>query len=125
MLVDYILTGESDYDLNLEDPDLHGKTCGIVSFTAIGGKVGRIDGLEETLSKMPNIIRFENRYPVGSIAPDGNTLRQLMLRFIMVCESREEMVKDIAYLNDHIHVYDTNGKNMVVKIVPERILGLE
>ena len=125
MLVDYILTGESDYDLNLEDPDLHGKTCGIISFTAIGGKVGRIDGLEETLSKMPNIIRFENRYPVGSIAPDGNTLRQLMLRFIMVCESREEMVKDIAYLNDHIHVYDTNGKNMVVKIVPERILGLE
>ena len=82
MLVDYILTGSSDYDLNCESPNLRGKTCGIISFSSIGGKVGSIEGLKETLDELPGIIRFENRYPVGSVAPDGNTLRQLMLRFI-------------------------------------------
>lgn len=96
-----------------------------MKYVAKGGTVGRIEGLEGTIKCVPSVVKYENRYPVGSVAPDGNTLRQLMLRFIMVCENKEEMVKDIVYLNDHIHVYDTDGKNMVVKITPERILGLE
>ena len=117
----FYVTGQSDYDLALESPDLQGKTAGIISFAAIGGQVGRIDGLDETVSQVPSIIQYENRYPVGSITPDGNTLRQLMLRFIM---NRLDMMKDISYINDHIQVYDTNGKNMVVKYEPSRILGL-
>ncbi len=125
MLVDFILTGSSDYDLKKESPELYGKTAGIISFATVGGEVGRIEGLEETILKVPSIIQFENRYPVGTITPDGNTLRQLMLRFIMICENRKEMVKDISYINEHINVYDIEENKMVVRIDPARILDLK
>ena len=69
------------------------------------------------------IIR-ETDHEVIALTSRPEKLRQLMLRFILVNNNREEMVKDIAYINDHVHVYDTDGNNMVVKINPERILGL-
>ena len=125
MLIDYILLGNSDYDLAKEAPDLDGKCGGVISYAAKGGTVGQISGLDETVKNVPSILQYENRYPIGSVTPNGNTLRQLMLRFIMLSESREALKKDIAFINGHIDVNDTNGNNMVVKFDPQRSDGLE
>lgn len=123
MMVDCALGIESDFDLSKEDPYMHGKYCGTISFVAKGGVVGSIDGLEESVAKVPSVIAYESRYPVGSTTPNGDTLHQLMLRFVMVCENREQMEHDIQYLNDHIIVKDTEGNDLVIKMNPERIYG--
>lgn len=125
MLVDQCLIGSSDYDQSKEDPTLKGRCCGIVSFVARSGIVGAIQGLEEAVAATPSVIDYESRYPVGRQTPDTDTLRQLMIRFVMVTNSREEMARDIKYLNDSITVYDTGGNNMIIHMNPERVFGIK
>ena len=120
-IIDYILLGKGTLDLSKEDPYLHGKCCGIVSFAAKKGVVGEIKGLEEAVKSTPSVIDYECRYSKGCTIPDTDTLRQLMVRFVMVSESREKMAQDVDYLNNHITVLDKEGKNMVIKCDPNRI----
>lgn len=122
VLVEHALLGRSvSFIPEHEDPYIKGKCCGVVSFVSKGGEVGAIDGLEQAVADTPSVIAYENRYPVGAETPDGNTLRQLMIRFVMVCDSRKQMAEDIEYLNKHITVLNDKGENMVVKMEPERL----
>ena len=90
-----------------------------------GGVVGKIDGLENAVEKCQSVITYENRYPVGSETPCGDTLRQLMMRFVLICKSRKQMSEDINYLNKTIDVKDSNGVNLVVKMDPLRVFGID
>lgn len=121
VLVDHALDAEVDFQSELEDPSLKGKCCGIVSFVAKGGTVGSIVGLEKAVAATPSVVEYESRYPVGSKTPNGDTLRQLMIRFVMICDNREKMAQDIAYLNENITVLNSRGENMVIKMEPERL----
>ena len=123
VLVDHALSTPSDFASEKEDPTMQGKCCGVISFVTTGGKVGTIEGLEEAVEATASVIEYESRYPVGSETPCGNTLHQLMIRFVMICDSREQMKNDIAYLNEHITVLDEHGNNMVLKMEPERLFG--
>lgn len=121
VLVDHALSVPTDFHSEQEDPFLKGKCCGIVSFVARSGVVGNIIGLEDAVKNTPSVIEYESRYPIGSTTPDTDTLRQLMIRFVMICDSRKRMAEDIAYLNEHITVLDDKGENMVIKMEPGRI----
>ena len=121
ILVDHVLGVDTCYNIMKEDPFLKGKCCGIVSFVATGGVVGAIEGLEDAVRKTSSVIEYESRYPVGAKTPNGNTLRQLMIRFVMICDNREQMAYDIQFLNEHIRVLDENRKNMVLKMEPKRV----
>lgn len=120
-LVDMLLVGSSDYDSMADDPGLGGSVCAIVSIAARGGTVGAIEGLEESCESLKSVIDYESRYPVGSVVPDGDTLSQLMIRFVMVCDSKEELAHDIAYLNEHVQVFDDKGVDMAVRFDPTRL----
>ncbi|WP_292143942.1 ATP-grasp domain-containing protein [Butyrivibrio sp.] len=124
MLIDEIVAGESTYEIRKEDPFLSGKSAGIISIASPGGKVGRISGVTDVLNTISNIKFFEQRYFEGDEIPSGDTLRQLVLRFTIVANNREDMVNDIKRINDCISISDSNGKTMDSKIIPEAILNL-
>lgn len=92
LIVDNVLSATSTFDIKLEDPKLYGKCCGIVSFIATGGIVGNISGLEEAVATTSSVLDYEKRYDVGDKTPSGNTLRQLMIRFVMLCDTREKLL---------------------------------
>ena len=115
ILVDHVLLGTTEEDQERDDPRLNGKICGIISFATRGGTVGRILGLEETIERLDSIVEYENRYPVGSTAPTGRTLRQLLMRFIVVCNDEIEMKDSIKYIYDHVEVLNSEGESMIVK----------
>lgn len=121
VLVDHALGMAADFPGELEDPFLHGKCCGIISFVARHGVVGRIAGLEEAVASTPSVVEYECRYPVGATTPDTDTLRQLMIRFVMICENRDQMAKAVEFLDENIEVLDENGKDMVLKFLPHRL----
>ncbi len=125
VLVDHALSVPTDFPSELEDPFLHGKWGGVVSMVGHGGVVGSIEGLEEAVAATPGVISYESRYPVGSRVPSGDTLRQIMIRFIMICDSREQLAQEITYLNEHITVLNDQGENMVVRFDPERIFDIK
>lgn len=124
MMIDEIVVGKSDYDIDKEDPFLCGKTAGIISIASPGGVVENINGVPETLDKLNDIKFFEQRYSVGDEIPNGDTLRQLVLRFTIISDSREVLLKDIVEINEKISITGDNGKNICVKIVPETIMNL-
>lgn len=115
-MIDYILLGKSeDYDIMKEDPYMKGKICGTVSFATKGGVVGKILHLEESVKAVPDVIEYECRYKEGAETPSGNTLRQLMLRFVIVSDNKEVFKKNIHYLNNHIQVLDDKGHEMCIR----------
>lgn len=111
----------TDYNYSKEDPFLNGKHSGIISFVTKGGKVAKIEGLEESVSNVKSVIEYECRYKEGEDTPSGNTLRQLMIRFVMVCDSIDQMKSDINYLNSNINVYNDKGESMIFKFDEERL----
>ena len=121
ILADHALLGCTDYDVTAEKPELDGKCCGIVSFAGRQGTVGSITGLDETVAALPDVLEYENRYPVGREVPDTDTLRQLMIRFVILSENRAAMEQTVRALNDGIQVKDTDGRDMAVKFEPERL----
>lgn len=121
-LVDYALLGKvSSYDSKKEDPSLKGNYCCVLSYVAKGGIVGKIIGLEETVQKLTCIQDYECRYKEGNLTPAGNTLRQIMLRFVLICKNQKELVQNIDYINNHVIVLDENGAELCVKFDSNRI----
>lgn len=115
--IDYALLGKVvGFDMKKEDPKMNGKVCGTISFVCKGGgKISKIIGIEETVKAVPQITDYEYRYHEGDMAPAGNTLRQILLRFVLVCDNKEQMSKNIDYINCHVDVFDETGKSMCVK----------
>ena len=113
LFVDYALLGKVEhYDSTNEDPFLKGKSCCVTSFVSRGGMVGGIYGYEDIEKNVPSIVDKECRYYVGDMTPCGDTLRQIVMRFVLVCNSREQMVDDIERINREIKVLDNEGKDL-------------
>lgn len=111
--VDYALLGKVvDYDMTKDDPFLKGKSCCVISFVSKGGMVGKIIGYKEIQNKVPSIIDSECRYHEGDVTPNGNTLRQIVLRFVLVCDTKEQMIHDVEAINNSVQVLDDKGKEL-------------
>ena len=111
-IIDYILLGHGSLYLANEDPLFKGKHCALISFVTKGGIIGRIEGIEEIVSKYKNIIDYECRYYVGDLTPSGNTLRQIMIRFAIVSSSITDLKETIRNINNTVKVSDIEGRNM-------------
>ncbi len=113
LFVDYALLGNTDdYIIENDDPFMKGKMGCVTSFVSKGGRIGRIIGYEDALKSVPSIISSECRYHEGDTTPTGDTLRQIVLRFSLVCDSREQMIHDIEIINQTVTVLDDKGKDM-------------
>lgn len=111
-LVDFALLGKAmDFDSSKEDPFFKGKVCCVTSLVSRGGRVGIIKGLERVQS-LRSVVDSECRYHEGDETPNGNTLRQIMIRFVLICESLEQLVSDVEYINNSVKVLDEEGQNM-------------
>lgn len=116
LLVDYALLGDTDdYFIDNDDPFMKGKMGCVTSFVSKGGTIGEIIGYEDALNSVPSIISSECRYHEGDTTPSGDTLRQIVLRFSLVCDSREQMVHDVDSINQKVTVLDDKGKDMCLK----------
>ena len=118
-LVDFSLLGKlQSYDVTKEDPELKGKRCAVISYVAKGGKIAEIVGYSNIRDVVSSIVDSECRYHVGDIVPSGNTLRQIVLRFILVCDSIEQLRNAVNTINERVSVIGTNGKEMCLKFDP-------
>ncbi len=113
LFVDHALLGKvENYDFAKEDPFMKGKSCCVTSFVSKGGTIGRICGYEDVEKLVPSILDKECRYHEGDVTPDGDTLRQIVLRFVLVCDSDEQLIQDIETINNCIQVLDKKGEDM-------------
>lgn len=114
-LVDQVLLGKSDYPVEAEKEYHKGKVCAMVSLVGKGGIVRSVRGLERAVNEISSIVTYENRYPVGNVVPANHILQQVMIRFIMVCNNREELEKDIERINELVTVLDHKEESMIIQ----------
>lgn len=122
-MVNAALTGDPDPQ-GSDDPLLAGKHCAVVSMAGKGGVIKSIEGVDEVLSECGDIVDWECRYPAGCEMPCGDTLRQIILRFIVVCDSRSRLAEDVSLINSRVRVIGDSGDDMAVGFDPRRLSGL-
>lgn len=111
-----------DVDVGKEDPFLNGKHCCVTSFVSKGGRISQISGYEDITAKVPSIVDKECRYHEGDLTPSGDTLRQIVMRFVLVCNTRDQLMEDIKTINHSIRILDGEGKDLCVFFDPQSFL---
>ena len=115
-IVDYSLLGKvNDFDVSKEDPHFKGKICCVTSFVSKGGRIGKIINYDKTAHVLKSIVDSECRYHEGDVTPNGNTLRQIVIRFVLICDSEEQLIDDVEYINKSVKVLNVNGEDMCYK----------
>lgn len=112
-IVDYALLGcANDFDSSKENPFFNGKFCCVTSFVSKGGRIGKIINYEKTAHALSSIVDSECRYHEGDETPNGNTLRQIVIRYVLICDTVEQLIADVEFINNSVKVLDVDGNDM-------------
>lgn len=113
MMMAHALTGKMEgFDQNLDTPDFN-KPCCTLSLLSKGGKVARIEGVDE-IRKIKEVIYFEERYKVGDIIKVTNTVAQFHYRFYIIADNVDRMKEVISQIQDTVKAFDDNGEDMLI-----------
>ena len=113
ILLDYSLLGTVDSSqVGKDDPYLRGKFACVTSYVSKGSIVGDIVNYDCIEKEVPSIVDKECRYSIGDCTPYGDTLRQIVLRFVLICDSREQLIRDVERINSTVTVFDRDGNNL-------------
>ncbi|MCQ2137430.1 MAG: ATP-grasp domain-containing protein [Bacteroidales bacterium] len=122
-IVDYLLLGYvQDNMIGQDNPYMNGKTCGVLSFVSKGGILGSISGTEDVLKSLPEVIDYEQRYNIGSVIPDGDTLHQIIFRFMVLSESRQSFVECAKQIKSMFNIYDEKKRNLCLPFDESKFL---
>lgn len=99
---------------------LNGGIGCLICFSVRPGKMHKVVGLEE-LQNNPNVIYARQIIPEGETIPDSGDVRQRVAAAGVYVKDKNEIHKFIQYLYDTYHVYDENGKDMIIsKFTPKQ-----
>lgn len=113
MMMIHSLTGRMDgFDQNHDTPDFR-KPCCTLSLLSKGGKISRIEGVDE-MHKIKEIIYFEERYKEGDTIRVTRTVAQFHYRFYIIADNVERMKEVIDMIQNTVKAYDENGDSMLI-----------
>lgn len=121
-LVDYSLLGTTTKPAIENMLSTDKRVACVLSFAARGGTIAEIIGVESVTEQLPSLIHFEQRYHVGDTLPEGDTLRQIVLRFTLVCDSLDELKQHIDFINTGVSVRDAAGNDLCVRFNSSQLL---
>lgn len=114
LLLKFALRGNMGESVKMKaDPYLHGKYGCKLSPLVKTGKIVRLDGLE-TIRQMKGVVSINPSYRQGEIVDGYGTLKQIVCRFFIVSNTKEEMKETIEEINRTLLVLDENGESMLL-----------
>lgn len=122
-LIRYALSGqEADYVISKRaDPKLNGRYGCKLSPLAKVGKIAQIVGLEE-LAKNKNIVSINPSYETGGEVTGYGTLKQIVCRFFIVAQTKEDLKDSIDYIYEKFDVLDDSGHSLLMQKFDTSIL---
>lgn len=125
MYINYALSGKVS-EINLE-PMANPKPkeiCCKLSPLIRTGKISRLVGLDE-IAKLPGVVSVNPSYKAGDVVSGEGTLKQIVSRFFIVSETKEELVDTIEKIYERLIVENEFGENMLMGLFsPDIILRL-
>lgn len=117
MLIRFALTGsEGSLDLAREDdPHLRGKWASTLWFLLKAGKIAKIEGLDKLGEDSRVIANIQRLYEGSEVLPEWvGTEKQVLTRLYLVCDSKEKLAVALREYMSNVHVYDEDGKEMLL-----------
>ena len=118
MMIRYALGGPmaTDEEMKRIDPYMHGHFVGSLTIPLREGIIGCIEGVDEVKSnpKVTSLVQYYQEGDHIGVEVIG-TLMQHFCRVKMMTNSINEYYQLISWIQDTIHVKDTDGKDMVYR----------
>ncbi|WP_294506126.1 ATP-grasp domain-containing protein [uncultured Victivallis sp.] len=117
MMVRFALTGKMREEQTpfRPDPFFGGRYAGNLTFLIRPGTIGKVEGLEETAA-IPGVVRmFQSYYPGDTIPEQAwGTLAQVVLRVLLVADTREELIEAMSQATRHVRVLSDRGEDLLL-----------
>lgn len=123
MYINLALTGRvADRDLtSLGNPKPRQISCKLSPLVKTG-RISRIHGLEE-IGMLPDVVSVNPSYREGDIVTGEGTLKQIICRFFIVSDTRENLKKTIDEIQLRLSVIDDEGNEMLSGLFDSGILN--
>jgi biotin carboxylase len=114
LLLNFALTGSMGEPVKSKaDPFLHGKYGCKLSPLVKTGKIGKIKGLSE-IKRIKSVVSINPSYRVGETVDGYGTLKQIICRFFIVSDTKEELVETIEKIYSLLEIEDESGDSMLL-----------
>lgn len=121
LLIKTAMGEEIDVDsyIKKDDPFFRNKVVGSQTVLLREGKIAKIDGIEE-INSLKQIVSTTQRLREGESVDMIGTEQQILVRFHIVCDSKDEYRDIVRKINGTVKAYDTEGNCMNVgSFLPE------
>lgn len=113
-LISFALTGAMDKRriATISNPEFKDICCQL-SVICQSKRIGRIDGLD-VVANYPAVIDSLITYREGDIVGKQGTSASIVARFHVVSKDKKQLVHDLAFIKQHLHILDEIGEDMIV-----------
>lgn len=124
LLIEYALSGRIlswSSELPSDLFNLNGATEIIHDVSLSPGVIASIEGIER-VKALPGIVSLSQRYFAGNAVPNEANVGRRFLEINMLCQNLDEARSLVAEVNNLVHVYSTDGADMVIsRLNPDSI----
>lgn len=114
LLLNFALTGSMGESVRFKaDPYLHGKYGCKLSPLVKTGKIVKLNGLDE-IKQLKCVVSVNPSYREGETVDGYGTLKQIICRFFIVSDTKEELKETIEKIYSLLEVLDENGNSMLL-----------
>lgn len=114
LLLNFALTGSMGESMKAKaDPYLKGKFGCKLSPLVKVGKIAKLKGLDE-IKKLKGVVSVNPSYREGETVDGYGTLKQIICRFFIVSNTKEELKETIERIYDKLVVIDESGNSMLL-----------
>lgn len=123
MLINFAMTGSmGDIDeVRKIDKAFAAKQSCLLYFDIGVGTIGKISGIEEAVQN-PCVTGYLKCHEEGDVIKGYGTTDNIAARFMLTCNSVEELKATIRSVQEKISVTDINGENMIISPYDWRLL---
>ena len=114
MYINFALNGKVAYeDLSIKANPLHNQICCKLSPLVKTGKIEFIDGLDD-IAKLEDVVSINPSYNQGDMVGGLGTLKQIICRFFIVSNCKDDLIKTIDRIYQLLKVEDEKGNDMLI-----------
>lgn len=122
LMINFALTGKmSDEDLSKKANPMFPKWGCKLSPLVKLGKIAKMDGLDE-IAAMPEVVSVNPSYRIGETVTGIGTLKQIICRFFVVADTKQELREAIDKIYKIFIVEDENGSSMFLTFFDSGII---
>lgn len=112
--INYALNGSAfDKDLEKLSNPKHKQIACKLSPLVKTGKICKLEGLDE-IAKLSDVVSVNPSYVQGDTVDGEGTLKQIICRFFIVSENKEQLISSIKQIQKLLIVEDDGGNNMLI-----------